>query len=329
VRTRRGWASRRTPWRRSLSKMGWRQYLGQWIIGSEPRPRAGLGRWPGPLVAWTILSTPLAPVVDACSSTGTGPRVSAGSWAVAAGTFVVGLVFASSGRLWDVVRRVRGQRRSRKRGDAPWFRDRNWNASQAAQTLFFHSPLPRWMWAIFIALISWGFVAAAFWPNGKPSLDLPPCVPVVVGAVLLGEVALLRPERGRWKQYVVVAWPSLPQVVGDRVTFQVGTSGRRTLTLSEARLVLRCVREERFGPLGIRRRASSVYRSELILAPEVVIGPALDVRVEFDVPADAPPTDFVGDPAVFWELAVLGYRQGGRSGRALVAEPIFVPIYRR
>lgn len=49
---------------------------------------------------------------------------------------------------------------------------------------------------------------------------------------------------------------------------------------------------------------------------------SLDMEIEFEVPADAPGTDLVATPAVFWELAVEGDGPGFRY-----AERFRVPVY--
>jgi hypothetical protein len=230
------------------------------------------------------------------------------------------------------VRRVLGESRRRVRGGAPWWKDRAWLATGVER------PVGAGMRGASIAValavaVAYGLFAAghaAAWRTGGPHMSRPQdwgwspaTAPVVIAAFvlpLLWILVILVPRVGLGR--LVVAWPELPQRTGTRVAFHIATSpgGAR---IDCVRVFLRCVRVRRrlFVPLDAWN-ARLAWVAEARLPLGAYVGPQSHLRVEFDVPADAPTTDFHGIDAVRWEVLVIG-----AVGGSDYADSVTVPVY--
>lgn len=230
-----------------------------------------------------------------------------------------------------VLRQV-GERRRRAHGGGTWWRDMAWPANGVERRIAPGVRGPSVPVAIAV-VTTFAVVAAALagaWRLGGMYTQRPEdwgwtptsaLVEVAAWALPLAWLLVaLVPRLGRGR--LVVSWPTFPQFSGGRCSFHVGTSpgGAR---IDGVRVFLRCirVRNRPFLPLATwNSRLAWVAEARFPLG--AYAGPESHLRVEFDVPADAPSTDLHAADAVRWELLILG-----TVGATDYADCVDVPVY--
>ena len=123
---------------------------------------------------------------------------------------------------------------------------------------------------------------------------------VVLAVYVLG-IALVRPRKPVAAR---IAFAKFPSFVGERARFRVTLARRPPAEpFDEVSFTLRCVSET-------RRLGGWVWPQTRCIAEISGVPAATAARdtgpyeIEFDLPADAPGTDLLGRPAVYWELVV-------------------------
>jgi hypothetical protein len=219
-----------------------------------------------------------------------------------------------------------------RRGGERWWEDRDWPEKGAERRIARGLAGTNLLVSLWV-LAGLGMCAAVLaytWRMNGPYLNKPEYLgwvqapaAVAVAAYVLPLAWLLVivvPRLGRGR--LVVAWPQIPQNTGTRCTFHVGTSpgGAR---IDCVRVFLRCVRSRARPLLPVAdwgARLAWVAEARLPLA--AYAGPQRHLVAQFDVPADAPPTDLNARDAVRWEVLVLG-----TVGGADYADAVVVPVY--
>jgi hypothetical protein len=116
-------------------------------------------------------------------------------------------------------------------------------------------------------------------------------------------IALLLSWRGYAGAYVV--YREDPYRVGApvRMGWQFRREAKGAAAFEHVEFTLQCVVETpRLGGL-VRPDVRRVFASSVLRGDDYAAG-AFDVDLVFDVPGDAPGSDLVGTPVVYWELAV-------------------------
>jgi hypothetical protein len=164
------------------------------------------------------------------------------------------------------------------------------------------------------------------WAATLPDLPFASDLPTQwIVALVLASVAVACALYFRGVAHGHVAYGRFPFRVGERVSlaFHFDKPRGPPLVFDRLALTLQCVRERRrlrglWPPEARRVLAETVVRHD-----ESPPSP-FTIPVTFDVPADAPGTDFGVDAPTYWELAVEGEVAGLRY------EDVFlVPIYAR
>ena len=228
---------------------------------------------------------------------------------------VIGLAFF----VWGVAMWARGARITReivRAGPSPWTARGLWNAaaSRLAGPLEpRHGPRPMDVRTRRLLMCMAALVLVFVAPNWKWR-------GVVVVAFLICD-ELVRPRNAIATR---VAFGSFPMLAGDRARFSV-TFVRRPPAdpFDTVAFTLRCITETP----RLRGAIWPVARCVLAIPPVSAARATADggpLDVEFEVPADAPGTDLLSRPAVYWELVVQGTSPSWSYEQAFQ-----VPVYAR
>lgn len=240
---------------------------------------------------------------------------------------IIGMNFILVGSI-VAVRAIRGsvlRRRSLRNPGLPWKTDHRWNLA-GADDGGYRRPLRL---LVVIALI--GFFVVPFhlilFSDGFGGDGLWIVWTFVIGVdlvLLIGLIQtaymLVRAARfGRCR----VRFPHFPLCLGDTVELYFeGTRALRRRNVLAAELL--CIRERLettgSGDSRTTRHAHEVLHDD---SKRFSTDPAGRATLRFDLPADAPPTDLLGDPPHYWELVVTAEIEG------IDYEGIFLmPVYR-
>lgn len=253
---------------------------------------------------------------------------------VVVATLATWIAWSVGARPW---RRRAGERRQRERGGERWWLDRDWPSSGVERriapgirgpSVLVTSVVIATLAFCALALSYLGSISPLSWnPTAAGSPEEWGWVPAPAGVVVaawttpfLWWILVAGPRLGRGQ--FVVSWPSLPQRTGGRCAFHVATSPGST-RIDSVRVFLRCIRTRHrtFLPLAAWN-ARLVWAREARLRLGAYVGPESHLVAEFDVPADAPPTDLHAKDAVRWEVLVLGTVAGTEY-----ADSVLVPVY--